>query len=111
MTLTAPLLRPANPRFSSGPRRDIASWNLQSLEGAYVGRSHRGEGGRAKLKSAIDLTAEILGVPAGYRVAIVPGSDTGAMELALWSLLVRAALMCSPGKLSVRSGPRISSSI
>ncbi len=87
MTLTAPLLRPANPRFSSGPCPKHPNWNLQSLDGAYLGRSHRGEGGRAKLKSAIDLTRDILGVPAGHRVAIVPGSDTGAMELALWSLL------------------------
>jgi phosphoserine aminotransferase len=87
MTLKAPLLRPAHPHFSSGPCAKHPNWTLQSLEQATLGRSHRSAAGRAKLKGAIDLTREILGVPADYRIAIVPGSDTGAMELALWSLL------------------------
>jgi phosphoserine aminotransferase len=87
MMLKASLLRPARPYFSSGPCAKHPNWALRSLEDACLGRSHRSEAGRAKLKSAIDLTCEILGVPADYRVAIVPGSDTGAMELALWSLL------------------------
>ncbi|WP_020174519.1 phosphoserine transaminase [Methyloferula stellata] len=87
MTLKAPLVRPADPRFSSGPCAKHPGWSLQSLKDAYLGRSHRSQTGRAKLKEAIDLTREILGVPADYRIAIVPGSDTGAMELALWSLL------------------------
>ena len=87
MTLKAPPLRPAHSHFSSGPCAKHPNWTLQSLEQATLGRSHRSAAGRAKLKSAIDLTREILGVPADYRIAIVPGSDTGAMELALWSLL------------------------
>jgi phosphoserine aminotransferase len=87
MTLKAPLPRPVNPRFSSGPCPKPPGWTLQSLEKAHLGRSHRSPAGLAKLKSAIDLTRVVLGVPAEFKIAIVPGSDTGAMELALWSLL------------------------
>jgi phosphoserine aminotransferase len=87
MTLKAPPLRPVNPRFSSGPCSKPPGWTLRSLEHAYLGRSHRGLAGLAKLKRTIDLTREILQVPADFKIAIVPGSDTGAMELALWSLL------------------------
>ncbi len=82
-----PGVRPAIPHFSSGPCAKRPGWSLQALTDAVLGRSHRSKSGKAKLKLAIDLTAEILGVPAGYRVGIVPASDTGAVEMALWSLL------------------------
>lgn len=82
-----PGVRPATPHFSSGPCAKRPGWSLQALTDAVLGRSHRSKSGKAKLKLAIDLTAEILGVPAGYRVGIVPASDTGAVEMALWSLL------------------------
>jgi len=87
MALTAPAARPANPRFSSGPCAKIPGFSLSMLEDAPLGRSHRAAIGKAKLKEAIDLTREILGVPADYRIGIVPASDTGAVEMALWSLL------------------------
>ena len=83
----SPGVRPAIPHFSSGPCAKRPGWSLQVLTDAVLGRSHRSKIGKAKLKRAIDLTAEILGVPAGYRVGIVPASDTGAVEMALWSLL------------------------
>lgn len=83
----APAARPANPRFSSGPCAKIPGYTLDMLGDAPLGRSHRAAVGKAKLKQAIDLTREILNVPADYRVGIVPGSDTGAVEMALWSLL------------------------
>ncbi|MDZ4096718.1 MAG: phosphoserine transaminase [Paracoccaceae bacterium] len=85
--LHAPAKRPANPRFSSGPCAKIPQYSLDMLADAPLGRSHRAAVGKAKLKLAIDLTREILGVPADYRIGIVPGSDTGAVEMALWSLL------------------------
>lgn len=85
--LIAPALRPANPRFSSGPCAKIPGFSLEMLADAPLGRSHRAAVGKAKLKEAIDLTREILGVPADYRIGIVPGSDTGAVEMAMWSLL------------------------
>ena len=85
--LTAPALRPANPRFSSGPCAKIPGYSLDLLGDAPLGRSHRAAVGKAKLREAIDLTREILGVPADYRIGIVPGSDTGAVEMAMWSLL------------------------
>ena len=85
--LTAPAARPANPRFSSGPCAKIPGYSLDMLSDAPLGRSHRAAVGKAKLAEAIDLTREILGVPEGYRVGIVPGSDTGAVEMAMWSLL------------------------
>ena len=85
--LTAPAARPANPRFSSGPCAKIPGYSLDMLADAPLGRSHRAAIGKAKLKEAIDLTREILGVPAEYRIGIVPGSDTGAVEMAMWSLL------------------------
>ncbi|WP_438670229.1 phosphoserine transaminase [Pseudogemmobacter sonorensis] len=87
MALTAPATRPANPRFSSGPCAKIPGFSLDMLSDAPLGRSHRASVGKAKLKEAIDLTREILGVPADYRIGIVPASDTGAVEMALWSLL------------------------
>ncbi len=85
--LTPPAVRPANPRFSSGPCAKIPGYSLDMLADAPLGRSHRAAVGKAKLKEAIDLTREILGVPADYRIGIVPASDTGAVEMAMWSLL------------------------
>ncbi len=85
--LTAPALRPANPRFSSGPCAKIPGYSLDMLGDAPLGRSHRAAVGKAKLAEAIGLTREILGVPEGYRIGIVPASDTGAVEMAMWSLL------------------------
>ena len=82
-----PLARPANPCFSSGPCAKRPGWSLEALRGACLGRSHRSKAGKAKLKEVIDRTRAVLGVPADYRIGIVPGSDTGAVELALWSLL------------------------
>jgi phosphoserine aminotransferase len=87
MALTAPAARPANPRFSSGPCTKIPGFSLDMLSDAPLGRSHRATVGKAKLKEAIDLTRAILGVPADYRIGIVPASDTGAVEMAMWSLL------------------------
>ena len=87
MAMTAPAQRPANPRFSSGPCAKIPGYTLDMLADAPLGRSHRAVVGKAKLKEAIDLTREILGVPADYRIGIVPGSDTGAVEMAMWTML------------------------
>ena len=87
MTATKPGVRPANPHFSSGPCAKRPGWTLQALKDAALGRSHRAKIGKAKLKQAIDLTREILNVPADYKIGIVPASDTGAVEMALWSLL------------------------
>jgi len=87
MTGTTPAQRPANPRFSSGPCAKIPNYSLDMLADAPLGRSHRAAVGKSKLAEAIALTAQILGLPAGYRVGIVPGSDTGAVEMAMWSLL------------------------
>jgi phosphoserine aminotransferase len=84
MTDRMPNVRPDAPYFSSGPCAKRPGWNLQVLEDAALGRSHRAKLGKAKLKSAIDLTREILEVPADYRIGIVPASDTGAVEMALW---------------------------
>ena len=82
-----PGVRPQNTHFSSGPCSKRPGWSLDALADAPLGRSHRAKVGKAKLKEAIDLTREILGVPADYRIGIVPASDTGAVEMALWSLL------------------------
>jgi phosphoserine aminotransferase len=87
MTNTMPALRPAVPHFSSGPCAKRPGWSLSALTDAVLGRSHRSKIGKAKLKRAIDLTREVLEVPADYRIGIVPASDTGAVEMALWSLL------------------------
>jgi phosphoserine aminotransferase len=85
--LAAPALRPANAHFSSGPCSKRPNWSLDALKDAALGRSHRSKLGKNKLKQAIDLTREVLDVPADYRIGIVPASDTGAVEMALWSLL------------------------
>jgi phosphoserine aminotransferase len=82
-----PGTRPADPRFSSGPTKKRPGWSLQALNGALLGRSHRSKPGKAKLKEAIDLTRTVLGVPADFKIAIVPASDTGAVEMVLWSVL------------------------
>lgn len=82
-----PNTRPANPNFSSGPCAKRPGWSLSALEDACLGRSHRSGPGKAKLAEAIDRTRAILGVPDDYRIGIVPASDTGAVEMALWSLL------------------------
>ena len=87
MDTNHPATRPANPRFSSGPCAKPPTFDLQNLAGASLGRSHRAAEGKAKLAQAIDTTREILGVPADYRIGIVPASDTGAFEMAMWSLL------------------------
>ncbi|QFR33255.1 phosphoserine transaminase [Ancylobacter sp. TS-1] len=85
--IALPAAKPANPNFSSGPCAKRPGWTLEGLSDAPLGRSHRAKVGKAKLKLAIDLTREILEIPAGYRIGIVPASDTGAVEMALWSLL------------------------
>lgn len=87
MALTTPATRPVNPRFSSGPCAKPPVWTLDKLADASLGRSHRAAIGKAKLAAAIDQSREILGVPADYRIGIVPASDTGAVEMAMWSLL------------------------
>jgi len=87
MTGNMPAVRPARPFFSSGPCAKRPGWTPEALNGALLGRSHRSKPGKAKLKDAIDRTKSLLGIPADYRVAIVPASDTGAVEMALWSLL------------------------
>src|ERR1700726_2828011 len=87
MTAAKPAQRPTVPHFSSGPCAKRPGWNPQNLKDAALGRSHRAKGGKARLKLAIELTREVLEVPTGYRIGIVPASDTGAVEMALWSLL------------------------
>ena len=87
MTNSPPAVRPANACFSSGPCAKRPGWALDVLRDAPLGRSHRAKVGKAKLKQAIDLTREVLGVPADYRIGITPGSDTGALEMALWTML------------------------
>jgi phosphoserine aminotransferase len=87
MTNVMPSVRPRVPHFSSGPCAKRPGWSLQALTDAALGRSHRAKLGKAKLRRAIDLTREVLEVPANYRIGIVPASDTGAVEMALWSLL------------------------
>jgi phosphoserine aminotransferase len=85
--ISKPDVRPANPRFSSGPCAKRPGWTPEALSDAAVGRSHRAKIGKSKLKTAIDKTREILGVPDDFRIGIVPASDTGAVEMALWSML------------------------
>lgn len=85
--LTKPDLRPANPNFSSGPCSKRPGWKAEKLDIAALGRSHRSKIGKTKLAQAIDLTREVLQIPDDYRIGIVPASDTGAVEMAMWSLL------------------------
>ena len=85
--MTKPAERPTRPHFSSGPCAKRPGWTPQALNAALLGRSHRAKPGKAKLEQAIERTRKVLGVPADYRIGIVPASDTGAVEMALWSLL------------------------
>src|SRR5262244_3192435 len=87
MTAAKPASRPLVPHFSSGPCAKRPGWTAQNLKDAALGRSHRAKIGKTKLKLAIDVTREVLEVPADYRIGIVPASDTGAVEMALWSML------------------------
>ena len=87
MAIQHPASRPENPRFSSGPCAKPPTFNVSKLADAPLGRSHRASVGKARLKAAIDGTHQILGIPDNYRVGIVPASDTGAVEMAMWSLL------------------------
>lgn len=86
-TLQKPDVRPANPNFSSGPCSKRPGWQPSVLNDAFLGRSHRHKTGKARLKEVITRTRDVLGIPADYRIGIVPASDTGAVEMALWSLL------------------------
>jgi phosphoserine aminotransferase len=85
--VSKPAQKPLNPNFSSGPCSKRPGWSLQALQGAVLGRSHRSKEGKSKLREVIDLTRIVLSIPDDYRIAIVPGSDTGAVEMALWGLL------------------------
>ncbi|MCU0881409.1 MAG: phosphoserine transaminase, partial [Hyphomonadaceae bacterium] len=85
--IPTPGVRPADARFSSGPTKKRPSWSLDALSGAVLGRSHRSKPGKARLQRAIEMTRELLGVPTDYRIGIVAGSDTGAVEIAMWNLL------------------------
>ncbi len=87
MTTEKPATRPANPRFSSGPCAKNPEFSLDKLADAPLGRSHRAAVGKARLMAAIETTREVLGIPDDYRIGIVPASDTGAFEMAMWSML------------------------
>ena len=87
MAIAQPATRPANPRFSSGPCAKPPTFSLDKLADAALGRSHRAAVGKDKLKAAIEGTREVLGIPADYKIGIVPASDTGAVEMAMWSML------------------------
>src|SRR5215813_4315678 len=87
MATSKPGRRPANLNFSSGPCAKRPGWSLKSLDNAFLGRSHRAKEGKARLKRAIEETKAILGLPPGYVCAIVPASDTGAFEMAMWGML------------------------
>ena len=87
MTTAKPGVRPVTPHFSSGPCAKRPGWTPQALKDAALGRSHRAKIGKTKLKDAIELTREVLGIPADYKIGIVPASDTGAVEMAMWSML------------------------
>jgi phosphoserine aminotransferase len=86
-TLAKPAMRPARPEFSSGPCAKRPGWSPENLGQAVLGRSHRSKLGKARLKAAIDQTRDVLQVPADYLIGIMPGSDTGAVEAAMWSML------------------------
>jgi phosphoserine aminotransferase len=94
MNIAKPAKRPGNICFSSGPCAKRPGWSLKNLEGALLGRSHRAVEGKARLKRAVDQTKALLGLPPGYRCAIVPASDTGAFEMAMWSLLGPRGVDC-----------------
>jgi phosphoserine aminotransferase len=94
MTQTIPGLRPVNPQFSSGPCAKRPGWTPDALKNAPLGRSHRAKLGKSRLKRAIDLTREVLQVPADYKIGIVPASDTGAYEMAMWTMLGARPVDC-----------------
>src|SRR6516164_4951811 len=94
MNIAKPAKRPGNICFSSGPCAKRPGWSLKNLEGALLGRSHRAVEGKARLKRAVDQTKALLGLPPDYRCAIVPASDTGAFEMAMWSLLGPRGVDC-----------------
>ena len=94
MTQTMPGLRPVNPQFSSGPCAKRPGWTPDALKNTTLGRSHRAKLGKTRLKRAIDLTREVLQVPAEYRIGIVPASDTGAYEMAMWTMLGARPVDC-----------------
>ena len=85
--MTKPDVKPTNPQFSSGPCAKHPGWSVEALKDGWYGRSHRAGGGKVKLKEVIDRHVELLGIPEGYRCAIVPASDTGAVEMAMWNML------------------------
>ena len=85
--MTRPAVKPANPRFGSGPTTKRPGWSLAGLQAALTGRSHRAGPAKARLKAVIDRSKALLGMPDDYRLGIVPASDTGAVEMAMWSLL------------------------
>ena len=87
MATIRPASRPENPRFSSGPCAKPPTWTNSSLENAWLGRSHRAAGGKEKLVNAISQTRRVLNIPIDYKIGIVPASDTGAFEMAMWSML------------------------
>lgn len=87
LAASRPDVRPANPNFSSGPCAKRPGWTLAALSGAFLGRSHRASTGKARLAEVIDRSRAILSIPADWKLGIVPASDTGAVEMALWSLL------------------------
>jgi phosphoserine aminotransferase len=106
---TKPGVRPARPYFSSGPCAKRPGWSAQDLGTETLGRSHRAKLGKARLKEAIDRTRALLEAPDDYRIGIVPASDTGAVEMALWSLPARDRSPCSPGRASAKGGSPMSS--
>ena len=106
-----PDIRPANPNFSSGPCAKRPGFTLDALAGALLGRSHRAAAPKARLAEVIDRSRSILGMPADWRLGIVPASDTGAVEMALWSLLGARGGRCrSPSRASAKAGRPTSSS-
>ena len=108
MNMTAPLARPARPYFSSGPCAKRPGWQIQNLQNAPLGRSHRAKAAKTRLKLGVELTREILQVPADYRIGIVPGRVRSKRPFGLCS--ATAASMCSPGSLLAKAGSPISSS-
>src|SRR5579862_319411 len=101
-TPAKPAMRPARAEFSSGPCAKRPGWSAENLRSAVLGRSHRSKLGKARLQAAIDQTRTVLQVPADYLIGIVPASDTGAVEMALWSLLGRCSFW--PSNRSARTG-------